>query len=146
MPVFGVRASHRLTEEETPFYYMCVLSIVLLFVVTLCAFQSQISMLCTDQKKKKKTLCLRLPIYLWFHSGQDKFDFYLAVSEEDLEDFGLPFCRMVERQMNMRPCLTLRDIGPGYKYENMAEALETKYVYFFLNTMFIYYCRCRRCH
>ncbi|XP_070174950.1 myeloid differentiation primary response protein MyD88-like [Littorina saxatilis] len=55
-----------------------------------------------------------------------KFDFYLAVPDEDLEDFGIPFCRMVERRMNLKPCMTIRDVELGPKYETMAHTLETK--------------------
>ncbi|KAK7474880.1 hypothetical protein BaRGS_00033882 [Batillaria attramentaria] len=55
------------------------------------------------------------------------YDFYLAVAESDLEAFGIPFAEMVERRMNMKPCVTLRDIVPGTaKYETMAETLETR--------------------
>ena len=60
-------------------------------------------------------------------TGENRYDFYLAVAEKDLEAFGIPFCKMVETRMGMRPCLAIRDMLPGGpKFESMAEVLEIK--------------------
>lgn len=59
--------------------------------------------------------------------NNEKFDFYLAVPEQDVETFGIPFCKMVEDRMGMKPCLSIRDIVPGRpKFEAIAHTLETR--------------------
>ena len=71
-----------------------------------------------------------LVIFFFFSliSENETFSFYLAVSEDDLEEFGIPFCNMVEQRMNMKPCLTIRDKLPGTaKFETIAETIETRY-------------------
>lgn len=60
-------------------------------------------------------------------TADSEYDFYLAVAEDDLESFGLPFAKLVEQRMNMRPCLTIRDIPAGApRFEAMADILERK--------------------
>ncbi|KAL8559295.1 hypothetical protein ACOMHN_059986 [Nucella lapillus] len=67
------------------------------------------------------------PVFHSVSGEEGKFDFYLAVAEADLMDFGVPFSHMVEERMNMRPALTVRNIDLGRpKFESMAEILETR--------------------